>query len=95
MNWRDDAACLTSARDLFFPVGSAGPASIQVQEAKQVCARCPVRDACLEWALESHVDHGVWGGLSEEERRSMKRRMTRKRSPQRVADPVAGRVRAG
>ena len=79
MDWRHRAACLTEDPELFFPVGNTGPAIMQIAEAKKVCDRCEVRQECLQWALESGQDHGVWGGLSEDERRSMKRRNARSR----------------
>jgi len=60
-------------------VGNTGPAIMQIAEAKKVCDRCEVRQECLQWALEAGQDHGVWGGLSEDERRSMKRRNARSR----------------
>ena len=78
MNWRHLAACLKEDPELFFPIGVSRPVRAQVRKAKEVCAGCPVRDPCLRWALETGVDHGVWGGLSEEERRSMKRRTARR-----------------
>src|SRR6478735_390061 len=68
MDWRHRAACLTEDPELFFPVGNTGPALMQIQEAKKVCKRCDVREACLQWALDAGQDHGVWGGLSEDER---------------------------
>lgn len=74
--WRN-AACLDEDPELFFPVGNTGPAVLQAEEAKQVCRRCEVREKCLEWALEAGHDHGVWGGMSEDERRSLKRRNAR------------------
>ena len=77
MDWRHQAACLTEDPELFFPIGNTGPALLQIEEAKRVCARCDVRDKCLQWALEA--DHGVWGGLSEDERRALKRRVARSR----------------
>jgi WhiB family redox-sensing transcriptional regulator len=80
MDWRHRAACLTEDPELFFPVGSTGPAIAQTLEAKKVCARCEVRAECLQWALEQGQDHGVWGGLSEDERRAMKRRNARSRA---------------
>ena len=83
MNWRDSAACLTSDTELFFPIGVTGPAIPQLEEAKRVCAGCPVRAICLDWAIRVGVDHGVWGGLSGEERRSLKRRTRRDEAPQR------------
>jgi len=73
-NWRDRAACRTEDPDLFFPVGTTGPALLQIEEAKSVCRGCPVRDECLEWAVETGQDIGVWGGLTELERRALKRR---------------------
>jgi WhiB family redox-sensing transcriptional regulator len=60
--------------ELFFPVGSSGPALRQIELAKEVCGRCDVVDICLQWALETGQDAGVWGGLSEDERRALKRR---------------------
>jgi WhiB family redox-sensing transcriptional regulator len=63
--------------ELFFPVGTTGPALLQLAEAKRVCAGCPVQCMCLEWAMLAGVEHGVWGGLGEEERRNLKRRSRR------------------
>jgi WhiB family redox-sensing transcriptional regulator len=59
--------------ELFFPVGSGGSALLQVAAAKAVCGRCPVSTPCLMWALVRDVD-GVWGGLSQDERRAIRRR---------------------
>lgn len=80
MDWRHNAACLTEDPELFFPIGNTGPALAQIERAKQVCARCEVREQCLAWALEAGQDHGVWGGMSEEERRAIKRRKSRGRT---------------
>ncbi|MCU1521828.1 MAG: transcription factor WhiB [Arthrobacter sp.] len=79
MDWRNRAACLDKDPELFFPVGNTGPALLQIEEAKSVCRRCPVVDTCLQWALESGQDAGVWGGMSEDERRALKRRAARAR----------------
>ena len=76
MDWRHRAACLEEDPELFFPIGNTGPALIQIEEAKAVCHRCPVMDTCLKWAGQ---DAGVWGGLSEDERRALKRRTARAR----------------
>ncbi|MFJ7947976.1 WhiB family transcriptional regulator [Streptomyces sp. NPDC096354] len=81
-NWRMQAACRGEDPDLFFPIGSTGPALVQTEEAKAVCGGCPVRERCLEWAMEHGQDSGVWGGLGEAERRALKRR-TRRRAPER------------
>jgi WhiB family redox-sensing transcriptional regulator len=80
MNWREQAACLTRDPEMFFPVGNTGSALRQINRAKSVCAKCPVTAECLRWALDASVDHGVWGGLSENERKSLKRRTSRDRA---------------
>lgn len=72
-DWANWAACLTEDPELFFPVGTTGAAVDQIQQAKAVCGRCLVRQQCLQWALDHHQDVGVWGGLSEDERRSIRR----------------------
>jgi WhiB family transcriptional regulator, redox-sensing transcriptional regulator len=74
MDWRDHAACRDEDPELFFPVGTSGPALLQIAEAKAVCRHCQVSSECLKWALASGQDAGVWGGLSEDERRALKRR---------------------
>ena len=79
MTWRNRAACLNEDPELFFPIGNTGPALLQIEEAKAVCGRCKVVETCLVWAMESGQDFGVWGGLSEDERRSLKRRSARGR----------------
>jgi WhiB family redox-sensing transcriptional regulator len=68
VNWRHQAACRSEDPELFFPAGNTQPALDQLTEAKSVCRRCPAAGACLAWALHTDQRHGVWGGLSEEER---------------------------
>ncbi|MEU9415966.1 WhiB family transcriptional regulator [Streptomyces sp. NPDC048272] len=81
MDWLHNAVCREEDPELFFPIGNTGPALLQIEEAKAVCRRrCPVMEQCLQWALESGQDFGVWGGLSEDERRAMKRRAARNRA---------------
>jgi WhiB family redox-sensing transcriptional regulator len=80
MDWRNIAACREADPELFFPIGNSGPALLQIEEAKQVCRRCSVLDECLRWAIDSGQDAGVWGGLSEDERRAVKRRTVRLRA---------------
>ena len=72
-SWRDDAACRDTDPDLFFPVGTTGLAVDQIASAKAVCAACPVRSECLDFALLTNQDSGVWGGTSEDERRKLRR----------------------
>ncbi|MGV9758580.1 WhiB family transcriptional regulator [Streptomyces tricolor] len=79
-NWREYGACTREDPELFFPIGNTGPALLQIEEAKSVCRRCPVLERCGSWALEMGEAHGVWGGMSEDERRSMKRRAARQRA---------------
>ena len=71
--WRRTAACRDTDPDLFFPVGTTGPAIEQIDNAKAVCATCEVKQPCLEFALTTNQDSGVWGGTSEEERRKIRR----------------------
>ena len=77
MDWRHKAVCRDEDPELFFPVGNSGPALAQIADAKLVCNRCPVTTECLTWALDSGQDAGVWGGMSEDERRALKRRNAR------------------
>lgn len=67
-NWRILAACWSADPDLFFPVSSTGKSLEQVDEAKAVCACCLVRRQCLAFALRTRQAHGIWGGLTPEER---------------------------
>ena len=69
--WRSAAACRSSDPDLFFPVSSAGIAQREIAEALAVCARCPVQAPCREFALRTRQQHGIWGGMTEHERRQL------------------------
>ncbi|MFF4385560.1 WhiB family transcriptional regulator [Streptomyces sp. NPDC001552] len=69
-NWRTEAACAPWNAPLFHPKHEGtGPA--YAPEAKAICARCPVRAQCLEWALITGDPHGVWGGLDAGERKQL------------------------
>jgi WhiB family transcriptional regulator, redox-sensing transcriptional regulator len=72
-HWRREALCRDTNPDLFFPVGTTGQALVQIDQAKQVCRACPVQADCLEFALSTNQDSGIWGGTSEEERRKLRR----------------------
>jgi WhiB family redox-sensing transcriptional regulator len=76
-DWRRLAACRGEDPELFFPISSVGPAQVQITDAKKVCARCPVRPACLRYALATRQDYGIWGGLTEDERRQLRGRPPR------------------
>jgi WhiB family redox-sensing transcriptional regulator len=73
VDWLHRARCKDEDPELFFPIGTTGPAAAQTEAAKSICMRCDVRAQCLEWALATGQDAGVWGGLSEEERRALRR----------------------
>ena len=70
--WRELAACRGAGLNLFFPERgeSAGP-------ARRVCAACPVREPCLDYAISNRIVHGIWGGLTERERRALQSRWVR------------------
>jgi WhiB family redox-sensing transcriptional regulator len=71
--WRSQAICRDTDPDLFFPIGTTGQALVQIDRAKEVCGMCPVKSDCLEYALETNQDSGIWGGLDEEQRRNIRR----------------------
>lgn len=72
-SWRRNAICRDTDPELFFPVGTTGQALLQIDQAKQVCGECPVQPDCLQYALDTNQDAGIWGGTSEDERRSLRR----------------------
>jgi WhiB family redox-sensing transcriptional regulator len=72
-DWREQAACRDTDPDLFFPVGSTGPAIEQIAAAKAVCRHCEVQAACLEFSLATNQEAGVWGGTDEDERRKLRK----------------------
>jgi WhiB family redox-sensing transcriptional regulator len=68
-DWMAQGKCRELPPAVFFPSDGLG-----VQAAQRICADCPVSDTCLEYALANRIDHGVWGGRSERERRRILRR---------------------
>jgi WhiB family redox-sensing transcriptional regulator len=68
-DWMGEGKCRDMDPGLFFPSDGLG-----VQVAQRICRECPVKVSCLEYALDNKVDHGVWGGTSERERRRILRR---------------------
>lgn len=72
-DWRDRAACRDTDPELFFPIGSTGPALEQIEAAKAVCLACSAQGECLEFALATNQESGVWGGTSEDERRKLRK----------------------
>lgn len=67
--WMAEGTCRLHPPAVFFPSDGAG-----VDRARAICGRCPVAERCLEYALENRIEHGVWGGASERERRRILRR---------------------
>ena len=72
-DWRDQAACRDADPELFFPDGDIRSARAQVKTAKLICRGCPVSATCLSLALASGQQAGIWGGLTEDERRRLHR----------------------
>jgi WhiB family redox-sensing transcriptional regulator len=68
VDWRDRAACREADPELFFPLTDQGPSRVQTLAALEHCRRCEVREACLNWALDTGIQEGVWGGSTEEQR---------------------------
>ena len=66
--WQEQALCAQTDPETFFPEKGGS-----TREAKRICQACAVRDECLEYALEHDERFGIWGGLSERERRRLKR----------------------
>lgn len=71
VEWSDQAACLSAEPEQFFPVGGAAAARWETEAAKEVCGRCAVLTRCRDYALATRQPFGVWGGLDEEERRTL------------------------
>ncbi|PZP15880.1 MAG: transcription factor WhiB [Brachybacterium faecium] len=69
LSWQERALCAQTDPEAFFPEKGGS-----TREAKKVCVSCEVRAECLEYALENDERFGIWGGLSERERRKLKRR---------------------
>ena len=70
MSWQERALCAQTYPEAFFPEKGGS-----TREAKRVCVGCEVRSECLDYALENDERFGIWGGMSERERRKLKRRI--------------------
>jgi WhiB family transcriptional regulator, redox-sensing transcriptional regulator len=78
--WWTLAACQSVDPDLFFPMSATNPARAELAAAKAVCSDCPVQTECLQYALTAGPVQGIWGGLSEEERRLLRQRKAKARA---------------
>ncbi len=87
--WRSDAACRDTQPDLFFPVGRTGQALEHIAKAQEVCKTCAVQVECLEYALMTNQDAGIWGGLTEDDRRKIRRE---RRKANRAAQAAAAKA---
>jgi WhiB family redox-sensing transcriptional regulator len=67
--WQTDSLCAQTDPEAFFPEKGGS-----TRDAKKICASCEVRNMCLEYALENDERFGIWGGLSERERRKLRKR---------------------
>jgi WhiB family redox-sensing transcriptional regulator len=85
-DWRADAACRDADPELFFPDDDIRSARARVKTAKLICRGCPVSATCLSLALVNGQEAGIWGGLTEDERRRLHRRG---RGFRPAADPLA------
>jgi len=72
-DWRERAACRDTSPEMFFPVGSTGPALSQIEAAKAICRTCEAQAPCLEFALATNQEAGVWGATAEDERRRLRK----------------------
>ena len=84
MSWQEFANCLGVDPDLFFPERGAS-----TREAKEVCRGCVVRYGCLEYALQNGEKFGIWGGMSERERRRIRRQRALERAEEQVEEQSA------
>jgi len=78
-SWLQSAACTDADPDLFFPVSTVGRSRRQIAGAQAVCRRCPVLESCRTWALANPqlAEFGVWGGMTERERRTARMKEAR------------------
>jgi len=67
-SWTEEANCKGADADLFFPERGAS-----TRKAKAICRACSVQSECLEYAIRTNQDSGIWGGTTEEERKSIRR----------------------
>jgi WhiB family redox-sensing transcriptional regulator len=84
-SWRDRALCRETDPELFFPIGTTGHAVGTIEQAKSICSGCQVVGECLDYALATNQDSGIWGGLSEDERRDIRRQRAAARRAERAA----------
>jgi WhiB family redox-sensing transcriptional regulator len=80
LEWQRDALCSQTDPEAFYPDKGSSPSA-----AKTVCMACPVRQACLDWAIDTYEPFGVWGGMTERQRKNERGRRSRAAEAKRVA----------
>lgn len=93
-DWRDSAACRDEDAELWFASDLTGPGARDVQQAKAICGRCPSADACLTFALNENIGDGIYGGLNEKERASLRRSIRRGRTGAEDVEAKANEARS-
>lgn len=91
-DWRAAGACLTADPDLFFPIAVGTVASQEIARAQRICAGCPVKQPCLDFAMRTREPTGIWGGTTPEERIRVLR--ARHRRPVHLLAPELSQTRA-
>lgn len=84
-DWRELGACRDSDPDLFFPIGTTGPAQDLIRKAVAICSACSMQEECLQYALETNQEAGIWGGYPEDDRRRLRKRWLAERRRRRRA----------
>jgi WhiB family transcriptional regulator, redox-sensing transcriptional regulator len=79
--WMTEGACRREDPDLFFPISASKASVDQIEQAIAVCRRCGVQSECLSYALVDHINHGIWGGRTEQERQALIRSRRKRRLP--------------
>lgn len=92
-DWRDQAACREEDAEMFFASELTAAGKQDVEQAKAVCRRCPSAIDCLGFALDERIDYGIFGGLNEQERASLRRAATRRRLTPEAAAKKAEQAR--
>jgi WhiB family transcriptional regulator, redox-sensing transcriptional regulator len=85
-DWRHQAACVGVDHELFFPLGEGGSTRDQIQQVKAICESCAVSRACLDFAVRTGLEFGIFGGRTESERRGMRDELNRRRM---MATPIS------
>ena len=88
-DWQSQGACLHADPDLFFPVSVAGASATQIRTARAICAGCPVRSHCSDFALQHPEIQGIWGGTTDDERKKRRRALARAGRSSRAATAAA------